>query len=110
LIDVRGDFKQVHKGVIAKVDFLGSERFISFGLLAFCFLCNVFLMWSWWQFLIIGITIFGFAIGRVLYISDPSMLEIFIENLKYEETKHRYILSTSNINDIDKKMKKVSVL
>jgi len=110
LIDIRGDFKQVHKGVIAQVDFLGSERFISFGLLAFCFLCNVFLMWSWWQFLIIGITIFGFAIGRVLYKSDPSMLEIFIENLKYEETKHRYILSTSNIKDIDKKLNKVSVL
>ena len=110
MIDIRGDFKQVNKGVIAQVDFLGSERFISFGLLAFCFICNVFLMWSWWQLLIIAITILGFAIGRVLYKSDPSMLEIFIENLKYEETKHRYILSTSNIKDIDKKLNKVSVL
>lgn len=110
MIDIRGDFKQVNKGVIAQVDFLGSERFVSFGLLAFCFICNVFLMWSWWQFLIIGITILGFAIGRVLYKSDPSMLEIFLENLTYEETKNRYILSSSNIKDIDKKPKKASVL
>ena len=102
MIDIRGDFKPVHKGVIVRVDFLGSERFISYGLLAFCILGNLFLMWSLWQIVIILITILGFIIGRVLFKSDPTLVEVFIDNLRYEDPRNRYILSSSNINNIDK--------
>lgn len=74
MIEVRGDVKKVHTGLIKKVDFLGCDRYLSYTLLRFCFFANIFLMWSWYQLVVIAWTFIGFMIGRVLYKNDPYLL------------------------------------
>lgn len=106
MLEIRGDFKDVHKGVLKKVDFLGCERKITFFLLGFLFLGNLFLMWSWYQFLLIGIAGIAFIISRFLYLKDPEMLSVFIDNLHFESEKTKYLLPSSNIANMSKKYRK----
>lgn len=107
MIEIRGDFKQVHKGIMQKVYFLGAERKISYILISFCFLGNLFLMWSLWQIPLIIITLIGFAISRYLFLKDPEILTMFFDNFTFEIKKNKYLLPSSNILDINKKSKKV---
>ena len=109
MIEVRGDIKRVHKGIMTSVDFLGCERSLSYILVAFCFFGNIFLMWSWWQIVVLIFTFVGFMIGRTLYKSDPYLLQVFFNNIAFEEEKYKYLAPRSNAKDITKKFKKESI-
>ena len=110
MIDIRGDIKKAHTGVMSEVDFLGSERVVTYALLTFCFCGNVLLMWSLWQFLVIFITIVGFIIGRLMFKSDPFLVSIFIDSLIFENKRNKYILSSSNEDKAKNKFVKDSVV
>ena len=109
MIEVRGDIKRVHKGIMMSVDFLGCERSLSYMLVAFCFFGNIILMWSLWQILVLIVTAIGFAIGRTLYKSDHYLLEVFYNNFTFEQEKYKYLSPSSNTKDITKKFTQVSI-
>ena len=48
-------------------------------------------------------------IGRTLYKSDPYLLQVFFNNIAFEEEKYKYLAPRSNAKDITKKFKKESI-
>ena len=103
MVEIRGDFKDIHRGVLKKVDFLGCERKITFLLLGLFFFGNLLLMWSWYQLILIVVLFFSWCIGKYLYIKDPEMLSVFLDNLHFESPQNHYLLASSSIKNLNKK-------
>ena len=98
--EIRGDEKNVNKGIMKSVDILGCDRQFSLFLIMFCVLMNIIVFPSLIELGILIITGLGLMVGRAIYNNDPCFFKVFFKNMIFDDKPRQYLHPQSNANKI----------